>query len=173
MGGVELLGDRHERDLVLLEHPHHPGKVHERAAQAVHLVDHHAVDLPRLDVLHEALNAGPLHVAAGKPAIVVAVWQTYPTLVLLAGDVSLGTLPLGVQGVELLLKALFGALAGVVRAAHLPFLAALWKFGHCFLRSSLGGRVEASAPSRSSSTRSSSVRSSIRIWPFPFASRRS
>src|SRR5262249_58523001 len=53
----------------------------------------------------------------GEAAVVVAGGQALPALVLLAGDERLGRFALGVQGVELLLQALLGALAGVDRAA--------------------------------------------------------
>src|SRR5207302_7261730 len=67
---------------------------------------------------HEALQGGPVHVAAGEAAVVVALRQQRPAQAGLAADVSLGGLALGVQGVELLLEALLGALAGVGGAAH-------------------------------------------------------
>jgi hypothetical protein len=49
-GGIELLRDRDEGNAVLLERLHHAGEVEQGAAQAVHLVDHHAVDFTRLDI---------------------------------------------------------------------------------------------------------------------------
>src|SRR5579875_1813842 len=85
--------------------------------QAVHLVDDHAVDLARLDVGQESLERGPLHVAAGKAAVVIAVGQARPALAGLALDERLAGLALGVERVELLLQALFGGLAGVDGAA--------------------------------------------------------
>src|SRR5262249_32113754 len=50
---------------------------------------------------------------AGDPAVVVPVRQAVPARGPLAGDVRLGSLPLGVQGVEFLLQPLLGGLAGV------------------------------------------------------------
>ena len=72
-----------------LEGGHHPGEVEQRAAEAIDLVDDHAVDLPGLDVGEEAVEAGPVQSAAAAAAVVVAVGQTGPTLVLLASDVGL------------------------------------------------------------------------------------
>jgi hypothetical protein len=79
------------------------------------LVDHHAVDLPCLDVRQQPPHRRPLQVAAGEAAVVVAVGQADPALVPLGCDERLGALPLGVQRVELLLQPLLGALAGVDR----------------------------------------------------------
>ena len=41
VGGIELLGDGDEGDLVLLEDCHEPGKVQQRAGKAIELVDDH------------------------------------------------------------------------------------------------------------------------------------
>ncbi len=114
---VEVLRDRDERDIVLLERLHHPGEIHERPTEAVDLVDHHAVDLAGPDVGHQALERRTIHVAAGEPAVVVAVRQAHPALGLLAGDVCLGAFALRVQRIEVLLEPLLGALARVDRAA--------------------------------------------------------
>ncbi len=102
---------------MLVEDLHDPGEVEQGPGQAVDLVDDHAVDPPRLDVGHEPLQRRPVHVAAGEAAVVVGVGQADPALVLLARDVRLGGLPLGVEGVELLVEALLGGLAGVDGAA--------------------------------------------------------
>jgi hypothetical protein len=63
-GGVELLGDADEGHVVALEHLHQPGEVHQRAAEAVDLVDHHDVDQSRLDVAQQPLEPRPLQSAA-------------------------------------------------------------------------------------------------------------
>ena len=47
-GGVELLGHRDERDIVLVEQLDELGKVRQRAGQAIDLVDHDDVDLAGL-----------------------------------------------------------------------------------------------------------------------------
>lgn len=109
---------RDERHLVPFEHVHDLREVDQRAAEAIHLIDHDAVDLARLDVRQQALESRAVHVAAGESAVVVAVAQADPALVLLAGDVCFARVALGVQRVELLLEALLRALAGVNRAPH-------------------------------------------------------
>ena len=48
--GVERLGDGDERHPMLVKHLQQPRKVHQRARQAVDLVDHHHVDHPVLDI---------------------------------------------------------------------------------------------------------------------------
>jgi uncharacterized zinc-type alcohol dehydrogenase-like protein len=54
-----------------------------------------------------------VHVAAGIAAVIVALGQQAPAGVLLAGDVRLGGVALGIETVEFLVQALFGRLAGV------------------------------------------------------------
>src|SRR5262249_31398825 len=54
-----------------------------------------AFDLAGGDVGHEALQGGAVHVAAGEAAVVVALRQAGPALVLLAGDKGLAGLTLG------------------------------------------------------------------------------
>ena len=78
-GRVEQLRHGHEGDLVLLEGLHEACEVEQGAAEAIDLVDDHAVDLAGLDVGHEALQGGPVHVAAGEAAVVVAVGQAAPS----------------------------------------------------------------------------------------------
>ena len=70
------------------------------------------------DVGQELLQAWPLHVAAGEPAVAVVGAEGVPAGVALAGDVGLGRLPLGVQAVEVLVEALLVALAAVDGAPH-------------------------------------------------------
>jgi hypothetical protein len=47
---IELLRDGDEADTILLEQLHHPGEINQRAAEAIHFVDQHAVDQSGLDV---------------------------------------------------------------------------------------------------------------------------
>ena len=105
--------------LCAVEHLDQPGKVHQRAGQPIDLVDDDDVDLPRLDVGQQALQGGPLQRAAREAAVVVAVGHQKPALGLLAGDIGLAGLALGVERVELLLEAFLGRLAGIDRAAKL------------------------------------------------------
>ena len=119
-GGVEGLGDADEGDAVAVEHLDQPGEVHQRAGQPVDLVDDHDVDPAGLDVGHQALQGRAFQRAAGEAAIVVAVGNQQPALGLLAGDVGLTGLALGVEAVELHVEPFLGRLAGVDRAAELP-----------------------------------------------------
>src|SRR5947209_7691038 len=59
-----------------------------------------------------------LDVAVGPAAVVAAVGETDPAFVLLGQDVGLRGLTLGVEGVELMLQAFLGGLAGIHRTAH-------------------------------------------------------
>ena len=117
MGCVELLGDGDKRHLVAVVHLHHLHEVCKGPRETVHLVDHHAVNHAGGDVVHEAAQRGALHVAARESAVVVLGREAYPALVLLARDVRLAALTLGVQRVELLVQPLLAALARVDRAA--------------------------------------------------------
>ena len=83
MGRVEGLRHADERHVVPIEGFHDAGEVQQRPAQAVDLVDHHAVDLSGLDVGHQPLQCRPVHVAAGEAAVVVAVGEALPAFVLL------------------------------------------------------------------------------------------
>jgi len=84
---------------------------------AIDLINDHDIDLAVADVSEQTLQARPVHGSARKPAIVIALPQTAPALMLLALDEGLASLPLGVQRVEILLKPLLGGLAGIDRAA--------------------------------------------------------
>jgi hypothetical protein len=81
---IELLGRRDEGDALLLEDLHHAREVEERAAQAIDLVDDVAVDLPRIDVLKQALDRRAVHVAAREATVVVSLGHHGPALVGLA-----------------------------------------------------------------------------------------
>src|SRR5262249_53494635 len=85
----------------------------------IDLVDHHDVDPARLDVGHEPLEGRTLQVTPGVTAIVVTIRHQDPPLGLLARDIGLAGLALGVEGVELLLQTLIAGLAGVDRALPL------------------------------------------------------
>ncbi len=93
-------------------------EIHQRAAEAVDLVDHDDVDQPVLDVGDQLLQRGAVQRAAGEAAVVVAVAQADPALGLLAGDVGLAGLPLGVEAVELHVEPFLARLAGVDGAAQ-------------------------------------------------------
>jgi hypothetical protein len=99
--------------MVQFERFHDPGEVQQRPRQPIHFVDRHAIDAARGDVGQQTLERRPLHVAAGEAAVVVAVGRAGPAFMGLALDEGLSRLALGVEGVELLLQALLGALARV------------------------------------------------------------
>ena len=103
---------------MLIEHLHHLGEVEQRAAEAVDLVDDHAVDLACGDVGHEAFQRRAVHVAAGEPAIVVVLGDALPAFVTLGGDVRFSRFSLGIEGVELLLQSFFGTLPRVDGTPH-------------------------------------------------------
>ncbi len=106
-----------ERDPVLVQDLHDPGEIEERPGQPVDLVDNDAVDAPRLDVGHQPPQRGPVHVPAREPTVVVGVGQADPAFKLLGCDVRFSRLPLGIEGVELLVEPLLCGFAGVHGAA--------------------------------------------------------
>ena len=91
----------------------------KRPAQAIDLVDDDHVDQARLNVGHQPAQGGAFQGGAGKPAVVVVVWDQHPSLGTLAGDVRHAGVALGIEGVELALQPLFGALARIDGAAEL------------------------------------------------------
>jgi len=105
---------------VLVEKLHHAGEVQEGPAQPVDLVNHHAVDVARLDAGEEPLEGGPLHVAAGEAAVVKSVGDAHPSLVSLARDIGFRGFPLCVEAVELLFQPFVCGLACVDGAADGP-----------------------------------------------------
>ena len=73
--------------------------------------------------IEQLLQGRPIHRAAGEAAVVVAIPDQPPALMRLALDVGLGSLPLGVEGVEVLFEPLLGRDAGIDRAAQSCVLA--------------------------------------------------
>ena len=94
-----------------------PGKIGERSGQPVDLVDDDDVDPAGPDIGEQALQRGSLQIAAGEPAIVIAVSRQYPALVPLAADEGLAGFALRGERIELLLQPFLGGFAGVDRAA--------------------------------------------------------
>ena len=82
------------------------GEVGERAGQPIDLIDDDHVDPSRLQVDEQLLQRWPIHRPAGEAAVVVTIPNQSPTLVRLALDVGLARFPLGVEGIEILLKPL-------------------------------------------------------------------
>ena len=87
--GVERLRDADEGDVVAIEHLDQLGKIHQRAAEPIDLVDDHHVDAPGLDVGQQSLQRRPVQRCAGNAAVVVAVGNEQPAFGLLACDVRL------------------------------------------------------------------------------------
>jgi hypothetical protein len=85
---VELLRDGHEADATPVKRLHQLGEVEQRSAQAVDLVDHHAVDSAGLHCGQQPGKRGPIHVGAGVAAVVKVLRDQAPAFVPLAGDVS-------------------------------------------------------------------------------------
>ena len=96
-------------------------EIHERAAQAVDLVDHHDIDAAGLDIGEEPFDGRPLEGGAGDAAVVVAVVHRHPALGLLALDIGLAGLALGVQRIERHVEPFLARFAGIDRAAELAF----------------------------------------------------
>jgi hypothetical protein len=93
-----------------------PGEIGERAGQPVDLVHDHDIDPARPHIGEQALRRGSLEIAAGEPAIVVAVSRQQPTLVPLAANVGLAGFALRRERIEFLLQPFLGGFAGVDRA---------------------------------------------------------
>jgi hypothetical protein len=98
---------------LLLEFLRNDGKLNRRGDDKDHLVDHHAIDKPLADVLEQLIQRRPVHVRAGKPAVVIMIRQRHPSLAALASDERLGRIALGVKRVEFLLQSFLSGLAGV------------------------------------------------------------
>jgi len=105
---VELLSDGDKGHLVPLEHLDQPSKVGEASGQAIDLVDDHDVDLIGHDVVHEALERRPLHVASGVAAVVITIAYRGPPFGPLAHDVGLPGLALRIERIEGLVQAFVG-----------------------------------------------------------------
>ena len=84
------------------------GEVRERAGQPINLIDDDHIDPPRLHIVEKLLQGRTVHRPARIAAVVVAIAGQSPALMRLTLDVGLRRLPLGVEGVEVLLKPLVG-----------------------------------------------------------------
>ena len=115
-----------------VEHLDEPGEIHQRAAEAIDLVDHDGVDPAGFDVGQQASQGRALQRAAGNTTVVVTVGDKQPAFRALAEDVGLAGLALSVEAVEGLLQALLAALPGVDGAAE---LAGRWRGQGSFLAS--------------------------------------
>jgi hypothetical protein len=106
------LRHRDERYGLCVEELDEPGEIGERSGQPVDFVDDNDVDPAGPDIGEQALQRGPLQIAAGEPAIVVAGFRRNPSLLLLAADVSFTGLVLRRERVEFLLQPFLGGFAG-------------------------------------------------------------
>jgi hypothetical protein len=100
-----------------VEQIHQLGKVGQGPGQPVDLVDHHDVDLTRLDLGKQGLQRRAVQGTSRYPAIVELAWNQPPALVGVALYICLAGLPLGIQRVELQVQVMFGRFAGVDGAA--------------------------------------------------------
>jgi hypothetical protein len=126
--GVELLGDRHERDRPGIKGFDQLGKVSERSGDAVDLVDDDHLDPAEFDFSEEAFQGGAFEIAAGVGGVVIVLGQCLPALRGLTPYIGLAGLALSVQGIELLVEAVLGRLAGVDGAAD-GFSPIVWARG--------------------------------------------
>src|SRR5712675_3307893 len=88
-GGIELLGDRYERDIMLVEQLDKLGKVCQRAGQPVDLIDHDHIDLAGPYVTKKLLQSWAVDIAAGKSPVSVFASDQDPAGMRLAADVGL------------------------------------------------------------------------------------
>src|SRR5271154_1646667 len=95
--GIELLGDRNERNPLFIKQLDHFGEVGQRAGEAVDLVDYHHIDETLTDVGEQLLQRGPLHRTAGEAAIIVGRAYEPPAFASLAPDERLAGLALRVE----------------------------------------------------------------------------
>ena len=85
--------------------------------QPVHLVEHDDV-YPRIfNVRQQPLQCGALHATAGVAPVIIRCLDDFPSFVLLARDIGLAGLPLGMERVELLVQTFLGRFAGIDGAA--------------------------------------------------------
>lgn len=116
-GRVEGLRDGHEGRLGGIQPFDQFCEVSKGSRQPVDLVHDDLVDQTLVDIRQQPPQGRALESSAGDAAIIIGLRQHDPAFVLLAGNVGCASLPLGMQGVELLLKPLFRRLAGVDGAA--------------------------------------------------------
>ena len=122
---LKLLRDRDEAHAILVKHFYNPRKVRQGSTDPVDLVDHDAVDSPRLNRGEKPLQCRAIHVGPGVAAIVEVIGEHLPALTFLADDERFACFPLSIQGIEFLLKPLLGGLARVDRAADDAFFGRL------------------------------------------------
>jgi hypothetical protein len=105
---------------VVLEELDQLHEIQQWSREPVELVDHHAVDLPGLDVSQQSPQGRPFERAAREAAVVIPDGEPLPSLVPLAGDIGFARLPLGIEGVELRVEAFVGGFPRVDGATDTP-----------------------------------------------------
>jgi hypothetical protein len=113
IGGVELLGHRHEGHVVPVEDLHQFGEVEQGATEAVDLVRHHHINVPRFNVGNQSPQCGTLECAARETAIVVVVGHRNPALGTTTGNTRCAGITLGIDRGVLRIQSLFRGLARV------------------------------------------------------------
>lgn len=103
-GGVDCLGHRNEGAACGVKALHKFCKVGQRTGQPVDLVDHHHLDVTRVNIVKQALHRRPDERASGDATIVIAGHVRNPAIMPLAGDVGCTGLVLGVERVEVLVS---------------------------------------------------------------------
>jgi hypothetical protein len=119
-GGIELLGDRDERDPMGIEQLHQLGEIRQRPGQQVDLVDHNHVNFPGPDIGQELLERRAVGRPAGIAAVAIPGPDEGPALRRLAAYIGFGGVMLGIERVEILLQPMLGGDPGIDGAAN-PF----------------------------------------------------
>ena len=89
---------------MLLKHTHQPREVEQGSAEAIHLINHDAIDFAGLDMFEQVLQRGPVEIRARESAVVVIVRNGGPAQMPLALDVRFGGFALRLKRVELLVE---------------------------------------------------------------------
>src|ERR1039457_2857893 len=89
------------------------GEVRQAPCEPVDLVDDNDVHLSGFHILQKTLHCRSFHGATGIAAIVITGGEGLPPFLTLAENEGFACFALSVEGVEGLLKALFGRLSGV------------------------------------------------------------
>src|SRR6267142_316266 len=116
VGRIERLGNGDECRLATLEYLDELVKTEQRAGKPIDFVHNNNINTTSLDVYEKAFEGRAVKRPPRYAAIVVTVRNQDPAFPSLAGDVSLASLPLGFQRVELHLEAFFTRFAGIDRA---------------------------------------------------------
>ncbi|YBW38421.1 hypothetical protein ACMYR2_0925 [Nitrobacter sp. TKz-YC01] len=92
------------------------GEVSQRAGQPVHLIDDDDVDPAGRDIRQQPLQGRAIGGSAREAAIIISRLDERPACMRLTSDIGLGCIILGIQRVELLIKAGVRRHPGIDRA---------------------------------------------------------